>query len=454
MYSREVMDYVLSVYDEIGNVNKTVKTLKYPSRGSLQGWIKRREAGTLPEIKEIRIKKKRRKFTAEMKRETIQRCIEQNLSPIAVAKELGVENRQIYTWHRKLQEEGLVGALPKKKPPQANGATPSDAELMKQMKAEMRHMQMQIDILNETLKVLKKGPGVIPSQLKNSEKVVIVDAIREKYSLPELLGELQLKRSSYYYHKSRKDSSNPYEMVRGRLRELFKANHRRYGYRRLKVLLQREEIRISEKIIRRLMKAERLVAKGHKRLRYNSYLGEVSPPAPNLLERDFHADAPNRVWLTDITEFAIPAGKVYLSPIIDCYDGLVVSRSMGVSPNADLANKSLDLAVLSSKGAKPIIHSDRGAHYRWPGWLKRIKKYGLTRSMSKKGCSPDNAACEGFFGRLKNECFYDEDFNGYSIQAFIRYIDEYIDWYNDTRIKVSLNQMSPREFRRSKGYCA
>ncbi len=95
MYSREVMDYVLSVYDEIGNVNKTVKTLKYPSRGSLQGWIKRREAGTLPEIKEIRIKKKRRKFTAEMKRETIQRCIEQNLSPIAVAKELGVENRQI-----------------------------------------------------------------------------------------------------------------------------------------------------------------------------------------------------------------------------------------------------------------------------------------------------------------------------------------------------------------------
>ncbi len=101
-------------------------------------------------------------------------------------------------------------------------------------------------------------------------------------------------------------------------------------------------------------------------------------------------------------------------------------------------NKSLDLAVLSSKGAKPIIHSDRGAHYRWPG-CKTHKEECLTRSMSKKGCSPDNAACEGF-GRLKNECFYGEDFNGYSIQAFIRYIDEYIDWYNDTRIKVSLNQ--------------
>ena len=454
MYSREVMDYVLSVYDEIGNVNKTVKTLKYPSRGSLQGWIKRREAGTLPEIKEIRIKKKRRKFTAEMKRETIQRCIEQNLSPIAVAKELGVENRQIYTWHRKLQEEGLVGALPKKKPPQANGATPSDAELMKQMKAEMRHMQMQIDILNETLKVLKKDPGVIPSQLTNSEKVVIVDAIRGKYSLPELLEELKLKRSSYYYHKALKNKADKYEGVRKRLRELFEANQRRYGYRRLKVLLEREGTRLSEKVIRRLMKAERLKAKGRKRIRYSSYFGEVSPPAANLVERNFHADAPNQVWLTDITEFSIDAGKVYLSVFVDCYDGLVVAHTMGVSPNADMANGNLDLAMLRFEGVTPILHSDRGAHYRWPGWLQRIKKYNLTRSMSKKGCSPDNAACEGFFGRLKNECFYGEDFSGYSIEKFIRYINNYIDWYNKTRIKISLGQMSPLEYRRSKGYCA
>ncbi len=109
-------------------------------------------------------------------------------------------------------------------------------------------------------------------------------------------------------------------MVRGRLRELFKANYRRYGYIWLKVLLQREKFDIGEDYPTSDESGKVGFAKGHKRLRYNSYLGEVSPPAPNLLERDFHADAPNRVLPTDITEFAIPAGKVYLSPIIDCYD--------------------------------------------------------------------------------------------------------------------------------------
>ena len=93
--------------------------------------------------------------------------------------------------------------------------------------------------------------------------------------------------------------------------------------------------------------------------------------------------------------------------MIDCFDGLVVSWSIGISPSADLVNTMLDDAIsLLNEGEHPIVHSDRGAHYRWPGWIERMNKAGLTRSMSKKGCSPDNSACEGFFGRLKNEMFY------------------------------------------------
>ena len=171
--------------------------------------------------------------------------------------------------------------------------------------------------------------------------------------------------------------------------------------------------------------------------------------------RPYYAQAPNVKWLTDLTEFHIPAGKVYLSPIVDCFDGLVTSWSIGTSPDAELVNGMLDAAISTlNPGEQPIIHSDRGAHYRWPGWLDRMKEAGLTRSMSKKGCSPDNAACEGFFGRIKNEMFYHRSWAGVSIEEFIAILDDYLQWYNEKRIKMSLGAMSPLEYRRNLGLVA
>lgn len=126
--------------------------------------------------------------------------------------------------------------------------------------------------------------------------------------------------------------------------------------------------------------------------------------------------------IKNITEFHIPAGKIYLSPIIDCFDGTVVSWTIGTAPNADLVNTMLDNAIVTLKsGVHPIIHSDRGAHYRWPGWIKRMNDAKLIRSMSRKGCSPDNSACEGFFGRLKNEMFYSNSWLDVTIDSFIIY---------------------------------
>ena len=127
----------------------------------------------------------------------------------------------------------------------------------------------------------------------------------------------------------------------------------------------------------------------------------------NLVARDFHAEEPNTKWLADLTEFHIPAGKVYLSPIIDCFDGMVISWTIGTSPDAELVNTMLDDAIGNLRGGEhPITHTDRGCHYRWPGWISRMDNAGLIRSMSRKGCTPDNSACEGFFGRIKNEMFY------------------------------------------------
>ena len=176
---------------------------------------------------------------------------------------------------------------------------------------------------------------------------------------------------------------------------------------------------------------------------------DISSDEINQLKTQIQA---NEKWLTHITEFAIPAGKVYLSPIVDCFDGLLVNWNISTSPDALLVNSMLDdAAKLLSVGEKPIIHSDRGVHYRWPGWIDRMEKNGFIRSMSKKGCSPDNSTCEGVFGRIKNEMFYNADWFGVNISEFIGILNDYLYWYNEKRIKKSLGYLSPIEYRHRLG---
>jgi putative transposase len=147
------------------------------------------------------------------------------------------------------------------------------------------------------------------------------------------------------------------------------------------------------------------------------------------------------------------AGKVYLLPMIDCFDGLVVSWSIGTRPDADLVNTMLDAAIekVANSNDRPVVHSDRGAHYRWPGWISRMHNAKLIRSMSRKGCSPDNAASEDFFGRLKTELFYPRDWQVTTLENFIQAVDAYICWYNEKRIKISLGSLSSLEYRKSLG---
>jgi putative transposase len=291
--------------------------------------------------------------------------------------------------------------------------------------------------------------------LTNKEKAFLIDALRMKYQLKELLRMTNMPKSSYFYQKEAQSRPDKYSALRTEIIEAFADNRSRYGYRRLHAVIKSKGKIISEKVVRRIMGEEKLVVPCRKKRKYSSYKGEISPAVENVVARDFHAGAPNIKWLTDLTEFHIPAGKVYLSPIIDCFDGMVVSWTIGTSPDAELVNTMLDEAICNlSYGEHPIVHSDRGCHYRWPGWILRMENSGLTRSMSKKGCSPDNSACEGFFGRLKNEMFYYCSWQDVSIEQFINELDSYLRWYNEKRIKMSLGAMSPVDYRRSMGFAA
>ena len=220
-----------------------------------------------------------------------------------------------------------------------------------------------------------------------------------------LLARVGLARSTYYHQLNAMNRPDRDASLLGLVREAFENSGRRYGYKRVHLELRGMGIRVSAKRVMRLMTRHGLVPLLKRARRYGSYKGEIGGEAPdNLVNRDFHAEGPNRLRVTDLTEFRIPAGKVYLSPVIDCYDGMPVAWTIGTSPNAELANRMLrDACATLGDGERPVIHSDRGCHYRWPGWISICRENGLTRSMSAKGCSPDNAAAEGFFGRLKQE---------------------------------------------------
>lgn len=452
-YTQAEKEAALAYYHKCESNSKTRRVLGYPSKSCLNYWINEEGKEVKPRVVRDNCKGH---ASFDEKMEAIHRCYELNEDIKLVAEELNRDVTTIRTWHRMYQKEGAV-ALMKKPTKSKKRDIDINVEDIDALKAQMLNLQLENDILKETIEILKKDPGIDQTALKNSEKAVIVDALKDKYSLPMLLEKIELSKSSYYYQEKVMKSPDKYAALRNKIRKIFYDNKERYGYRRIWKLLTNgvEAITISEKVVRRIMKEENLVARRPNKKKYSSYQGEITPAVDNKVNRDFHADAPNKLWLTDITEFAIPAGKVYLSPIVDCFDGMIVTWTIGTSPNAELVNSMLDNAIKKlDKNEHPIVHSDRGCHYRWPGWIERMDNADLIRSMSKKGCSPDNSACEGVFGRLKIEMFYGVDWSNVTIDEFISILNEYLIWYNEERIKSTLNYMSPSEYRKSLGLIA
>ena len=456
-FTEEQKKTAVQYYLEHGkNASKTCKKLGYPSRPQLRLWL---EELVPEEKKHCRSSCSSIKYSREHKEKAVIALCSRTTNAKEVAAEFGTTRENLYNWRRQLlKEEAVVGT----KANDFNDADNTKEELLeeiKQLKAELNQLNKDVyraklerDIYEKAAEVIKKDQGVSLENLTNQEKAIVIGALRDKYKLKELLPIFKMAKSSYCYQEAVLNLPDKYSDMRNTIKSIFDAAHGRYGYRRIYTVLKNNGIKLSEKVVLRIMNEDNLHVKNIKNKKYSSYKGEISPEVPNVVQRDFHADKPNLKWLTDITEFGIPAGKVYLSPIIDCFDGLPVSWTIGTSPDADLVNEMLDMAIATlGEGERPIVHSDRGCHYRWPGWIERMENNGLTRSMSKKGCSPDNSACEGFFGRLKNEMFYGEDWKDVSIKEFIDILNDYIHWYAEERIKVSLGGMSPLQYRKKLG---
>jgi transposase InsO family protein/transposase-like protein len=432
-------------------LSATIKALGYPSRALLSAWIQ----DLHPESRTRVVGRSQELTPSKKQAAVIALCMRQE-SAEAVAHELGVSRPTLYKWRNQLLSQDAPALMKRQKDSPPSSERVELEQQIEVLRRSIRRLQLEQDLLKKANEILKKDLGIDRQLLTNREKTQLIDALRSNYTLTELLHEVGLPRSSYFYHRARLEVADKYLEVRRAMTDIFERNYRCYGYRRMQASLNKQCVNISEKVVQRLMKQACMVAVTRKRRRYGSYMGEISPAPDNLLNRDFSASAPNEKWLTDITEFQIPAGKVYLSPMIDCFDGMVVSWSIGTRPDAELVNTMLDAAIetITVSSNRPVVHSDRGGHYRWPGWLSRVAEAKLVRSMSRKGYSPDNAACEGFFGRLKSELFYSRNWMSTTIEEFVAAVDAYIRWYNEGRIKISLGFRSPIEHRRNLGLAA
>ena len=277
-------------------------------------------------------------------------------------------------------------------------------------------------------------------------RVQALTALKADFPLPVLLQVAGVARSTFFYHQARLQAPDPLEAVKAALTDVFTANHGRYGHRRIHTTLRKQGWTVAKKTVLKLMRSLGLVCKVRRKKRYNSHQGEPGSTAPNVLNREFNADAPNQKWVTDVTEFSVGDRKLYLSPVMDLFDRQIISYTIGSSPNLELTNTSLRQALATlADGQHPLVHSDQGFQYRHVTWRVLLEGSGAVQSMSRKGNCYDNAVMENFFGHLKEELFHHVRY--LSPDALATALHEYIRWYNTERISTKLKGLSPVQYR-------
>ena len=266
------------------------------------------------------------------------------------------------------------------------------------------------------------------------------------YKIRELLKIAGLKRSTYYEIINKKEEDK-YREIKERILKIYEENNGLYGYRRIKKTLEKEEIKISKKLVLKLMKELGIRGKrSNQKSKYNSYPGEKGQVVENLLERDFKAEKENEKWVTDISEFKINGEKLYLSPLLDLYNDEIISYELTKSPTIEVVKRMVSKGKRRLKeGESPILHTDQGCQYRSVSYQKYLKENNIKPSMSKKGTCLDNAKAENLFSIIKNEFYYIQTFK--DEKDFRKKLDVYIKYYNEKRIKERLNWKSPVEYR-------
>lgn len=257
-----------------------------------------------------------------------------------------------------------------------------------------------------------------------------------------------MPRSTFYYWLKALQKEDKYKALKNEIKSIFDENKERYGYRRITLELRNRGYRTNHKTVQRLMKQLGLISIVRPKRKYNSSKGTIGRIANNILKRDFKADKPNQKWATDVTEFRVHDEKLYLSPIIDLFNGEIISYNISKHP---VFNQVIDMIKKAFEkipnGTNLILHSDQGWQYQMKQYQWLLKEKGVIQSMSRKGNCLDNSCAENFFGILKSELFYVKEEEYSNVDELEQDIIEYIEYYNNKRIKGKLKGMSPVQYR-------
>ncbi|OOR79336.1 transposase [Streptococcus pseudopneumoniae] len=270
-----------------------------------------------------------------------------------------------------------------------------------------------------------------------------------EFSLDLLLKAIKLARSTYYYHLKQLDKPDKDQELKAEIQSIFIEHKGNYAYRRIYLELRNRGYLVNHKRVQGLMKVLNLQAKMRQKRKYSSHKGDVGKKAENLIQRQFEGSKTMEKCYTDVTEFAIPAStqKLYLSPVLDGFNSEIIAYNLSTSPNLEQVQTMLEQAFKEKHYENTILHSDQGWQYQHDSYHRFLESKGIQASMSRKGNSPDNGMMESFFGILKSEMFYGYEKSFQSLKQLEQAIVDYIDYYNNKRIKVKLKGLSPVQYR-------
>lgn len=318
------------------------------------------------------------------------------------------------------------------------------------MTGKIKELQNEILLLEAKAEYLNKLNSLIEiKKVQKSDKINIIIELRKKYPLKILLEITNIKRSTYYFHLKKKDMDLKNRDIINKIKEIFYENKRRYGYRRITLELRKQGFIVNHKKVLRLMRKLNLQSILYKRnKKYSSYRGIIGKTPDNYIERNFEANKPNEKWFIDITEFKLKGKKLYLSIILDAHGRYVISYNISLHPNFSQVKDMLEKALKNNSSIENLIlHSDAGWQYQKDFYIKKLEEKNILQSMSRLGNVLDNGLIENFFGIMKSEMFYGQENNYKDIEELKVAIDEYINYYNNKRIKIKLKGLTPAEYR-------
>lgn len=291
--------------------------------------------------------------------------------------------------------------------------------------------------------------------------MIVVSELRQKFPLTVLLKVAHLSRSTYYYQLSKRDKDEKNKDLMQRITEIFNEHKGHYGFRRITLELRNKGFQVNKKKVRRLM--DKLGLKGKQpKMKYHSYKGDMNGTTSNQLldkvvdeekhktyyERNFATTSCNEKWTTDVSMFHIPAGKLYLSPILDMHNREIIAYNISESPNYAQIQDMLEKAFDQYDDLEGLIfHSDQGWQYQMQPYRQSLAEKGIIQSMSRKGNCMDNSPMENFFGIMKSEMLYGHEAEFKTLDDLRKAMEEYIIYYNTKRITEKIKGLTPVDYR-------